>query len=190
MLFRSIMKAEKQDVGISVAAVNLLGALAIFLLPALAVRLGLGMDSSALLLGGTVQAVGQTVAAGLRMGEPVAKLAIVVKMGRVLLLGVVALVLSLSYKREEAYRFPIPSFIILFLAAVTLVNLVGLPDGVLVIIGGIKKVLFYPAMAAIGMGIHIKSIGRLGLPSIGMAALIFGMNIVFVFLVLYAHSFL
>lgn len=178
-----IMKAERQDVGISVAAVNLLGALAIFVLPALAVRIGLGSDASALLLGGTVQAVGQTVAAGLRMGDSIAKLATVVKMGRVLLLGVVALVLTQIYKEEGSRRFPVPLFIVAFLAAVLVVNLAGLPAGVLAVIGEIKDVLFFPAMAAIGMGIRLKSVGRLGLPSVGIAAILFGMNILFVVLV-------
>lgn len=178
-----LLEAEKEDVGISVAVINLIGAGAIFFLPFLAGVLKLDQGASALLIGGTVQAVGQTLAAALQLGGDTGKLAIVVKMGRVLMLGFVLLFISMAAGRKKSSGFPLPPFIVAFLATALAVNLLPLPSPFIDIAAHLKKALLYPAMAAIGMGIDLKSIRRFGPAALAIALGIFAWNIALVLLI-------
>ncbi len=196
-----VIGAEKEELGISVAVINLLGAAAIFLLPLAAGLIGLTAPQSALLLGGTIQAVGQTVAAALVMGDEVASLAILVKMGRVLMLGVVVIFLTAlgrqrlfgeapvsqrasveggSKQKESKKSFPVPPFIIGFLLAAVGVNLLPIPDGLLGLLDSVKKWMLYLAMAGIGTGIRFATIRRFGLRALGAGAAIFLVNLLLV----------
>ncbi|ORC34153.1 hypothetical protein B4O97_13825 [Marispirochaeta aestuarii] len=175
-----LMKAKQEEIGISIGIVNLLGAVAIFLLPFLARILDLDSTQSGLLVGGTVQAVGQTLATGLRMGEEVARTAIVIKMGRVLLLGVVLIALSIAFRREKSGGFPVPTFIVAFLVCALAVNILPVPQALLSLIGSVKTVLLLCAMAAIGMSIEFSSLTRHGVLALSVGAGIFAINIALV----------
>jgi len=175
-----VIDAGKDEVGISIAVVNLMGAIGIFLIPAIALLLGLDVPESGLLIGGTLQAVGQTVATGLRMGDEVARLATMVKMGRVLLLGAVLILLSISYRKRSAGRFPVPPFIVAFVLLAVLVNLLPVPESLLSAARGLQEVFLLAAVAAIGLGIEIKSITRYGLSAFLLSGVIFGLNILLV----------
>ena len=153
-----LMEAKQEEIGISIGIVNLLGAVAIFLLPFLARILDLDSTQSGLLVGGTVQAVGQTLATGLRMGEEVARTAIVIKMGRVLLLGVVLIALSIAFRSEKSGGFPVPTFIVAFLVCTLAVNILPLPRYFLSLVESLKTALLLCAMAAIGMSIEFSSL--------------------------------
>ena len=175
-----VIDAGKDDVGISIAVVNLMGAIGIFLIPAIALLLGLEASESGLLIGGTLQAVGQTVATGLRMGDEVARLATMVKMGRVLLLGAVLILLSISYRKKSAGRFPVPPFIVAFVLLAVLVNVLPVPESVLTAAGELQDVLLLAAVAAIGLGIEIRSIARYGVAAFLLSGIIFAVNILLV----------
>ncbi len=179
-----LIDADTDDVGISVGVVNLLGAFGIFLLPMLAGILKLKDPQTGLLIGGTIQAVGQTVATGLRMGDHIAGLAIVVKMGRVLLLGVVLIALSLVFRKKNAKGFPVPPFILAFLACALAVNLLPIPESVLSWINLVKKIFLMCAMAGIGMGIKLKTLRTHGAAALLVGSAIFAVNIAYVLLVI------
>ncbi|WP_319559065.1 putative sulfate exporter family transporter [Marispirochaeta sp.] len=175
-----LIEARQEEIGISIGIVNLLGAIAIFLLPFLARILKLDTVQSSLLIGGTVQAVGQTLATGLRMGEEIARLAVIVKMGRVLLLGAVLIALSLTFRTRNSGGFPIPPFIVAFVIFALTVNVFPLSPGLLSVIGTIKTALLLCAMAAIGMSIEFRSLARHGILALSAGAAIFSMNIALV----------
>jgi uncharacterized integral membrane protein (TIGR00698 family) len=175
-----LLGANREDVGISIAVINLLGALGIFLVPSIALLLNLGIPQSGILIGGTLQAVGQTVAAGLRMGEEVAGLSTLVKMGRVLMLGLVLIGIPFFIKSETKGRFPFPPFIAGFFLCALLMNLVPVPPSLLMVINEVKKALLLCAMVAIGMGIKIKSLAGFGPLALAAGAGMFMLNILFV----------
>ena len=177
-----VIKAEDDEIGVSVGVVNFLGAAGIFILPALAGYAGLSPTESGMLLGGTLQAMGQTVAAGLRMGPEIAKIAAVIKMARVLLLGVVLIGLSLAFRKEKQGGFPVPSFIIAFILAALAVNLIQIPPQVLKVILSIKSWLLLTAMAAIGLSIDIRDVYRNGAAALTIGASIFAVTISLFFL--------
>ena len=84
---KGVVKAKGDEVGISVAVVNLLGTVGIFLIPFVASYILKFQDTqSGILVGNTLQAVGQVVAGGFSISDTAGQSATIVKMGRVLIL--------------------------------------------------------------------------------------------------------
>ncbi len=173
---RLAIDANEEDTGISISVVNLLGTLGIFFIPALAGFLQLAEADSGLLIGGSLQAVGQVVAAGFSVGAGVGSIALVVKMGRVLMLGpMVILLANLTRRKEGGTRRPgarIPRFIIGFFALSLLASFAILPEPIIEIVRTSGKFLLILAMAGIGLRIQFRTLYRSGL-----GALLFGMVI-------------
>ena len=79
-----VIKAEESDTGISIGVVNFLGTIGIFILPALAIKVLHFADLQAsTLIGGSLQAVGQVVAAGFSVSDNVGEIATIIKMARI-----------------------------------------------------------------------------------------------------------
>ncbi len=117
-----IIGAEKEDVGLSVAIVNFLGTIGIFLLPFITnIVLGFGDLKSGLAIGNTLQAVGQVVAAGFSISPDAGHIATIVKMTRILMLFPLVLVLLFIFKEKikgdkQKFQLPkMPVFIIGFI---------------------------------------------------------------------------
>jgi uncharacterized integral membrane protein (TIGR00698 family) len=72
------VKAEKNEVAVAVAAVNLMGTIGLFTLPILAGFLSLPEQKTAYLIGGSLQAIGQVVASGFYVCAPVGQSAVVI----------------------------------------------------------------------------------------------------------------
>lgn len=169
--------AEEADTGISISVVNLLGTLGIFLIPFVIRILSLSDLQGGLLVGGTLQAFGQVVAAGFSVNDEVGNIATVVKMGRVLMLGPVVVLIgtwmqskiNLAKGEKSKARVKIPRFILGFFVMSIIASLNILPANILLIITTLGKYLLVVAMAGIGMRIHLKTLFRSG-----FGALLFG----------------
>lgn len=161
------LNSDEKDTGLAISVVNLLGTLGIFLLPTIVQLLGFETTESGLLIGGTLQAVGQVVAAGFALGDDVGSVATVVKMGRVLMLGpVVILLFTLMNRRQSGGNTPspisIPWFIVGF-AVLSVISSIGLFSNEMIDfikVGG--KYLLVIAMAGVGMRIHFLTLYRAG----------------------------
>ena len=183
-----IIGVKKEDVGLSVAIVNFLGTIGIFLLPAIStVYLKFNNIDSGMLIGNTLQAIGQVVAAGFSIDEVTGQTATIVKMGRILMLTPVVFVLILVFSRKNKDAFDggktkkiqIPLFIIGF----TLFSLVPtfglLPEEYIETISKISYYALIIAMAGIGLKITFASILRDGRSAMLMGSAIFLIQIVF-----------
>lgn len=168
--------AREEDIGISISVVNLLGTVGIFALPALVALLGFADIDGGLLIGGTLQAVGQVVAAGFSINEQVGGVATVTKMGRVLMLAPVVIVVSslVSRKSREGGgsgpRVQVPLFIVGFFVFSLLASLNVLPSLAVNWIATIGDFLLVLAMVGIGMRIQFQALFRSG-----PKALLFGL---------------
>ncbi|MBI9104668.1 MAG: putative sulfate exporter family transporter [Spirochaetales bacterium] len=101
---QSIVKADDEKVGLSIAVINFLGTLGI-LLPALVIGIPFLNDvNSGVLIGNTLQAIGQVSAAGFSIGEETGQIATLEKMGRILRIMPVALGLSLFRKKDGGIK--------------------------------------------------------------------------------------
>ena len=178
-----VIKADKHFIGISVAIVNLLGTLGIFLVPFVALSFGLNEIDAGILVGNTLQAVGQVTAGGFSIGDTAGVSATTVKMGRILLLTPLVLILIYIFhaknSEENTKGATIPLFIVGFIAF-SLISSFGLvSDEIKHIIASISHIFLLIAMSAVGLKIHFKSIKSDGKLALKIASIVFIIQIVF-----------
>ena len=183
-----VAKVQSNDIGISIALVNLMGTIGIFLAPFLAHFLGFTDIQAGIFTGNTLQAVGQAVAAGFSISDEAGHYATVVKMGRVLLLVPLVLILIYVAKKErqkdgEAIegkaKVGVPSFIIWFVAFSVVASLGWLPKEVETLIGTISHYITLIAMSAIGLMIHFGTIMKTAGTAFKVSSLLFALQLIF-----------
>lgn len=190
-----IIGADEEEVGLSVAIVNFLGAIGIFLLPFLGiVVLGFTDLEAGVLIGNTLQAVGQVTAAGFAVGEIAGQTATVIKMGRILMLTPLILILLAAYpqrdstsptQKQSIRAVKIPLFIIGFILFSLVATFGLLPDTALEILSTMSEYALIIAMAAIGLKITFASILRSGRFALLLGSVVFLVQIVFSASVIY-----
>jgi uncharacterized integral membrane protein (TIGR00698 family) len=160
---------DDEDTGMAVALVTLCGSLAILLLPALRVPLGLDVTAFGSWVGASVHDVGQTVATASRVPGALTA-AVVVKLTRVVLLApLVAGVAVAARRRGRAAavgggRRPalVPLFVVGFLAAIAVASS-GAPSAALLSVGHrVQEVLLPAALVGLGTGISLTTLRRTG----------------------------
>ena len=183
-----IVKADNKDKGISITIVNLTGTALMVLLPVLgAVLYGSDTLRTSALIGGTVQSVGQVVAAAKLVNDDVVTLATVFKLMRVLLIIGVAVLygrmnmnegesLFTRKKRAEitaseesgasttpaAVSYGVPWFLTGFVVFFLIRSFIGVPDSVLAASKAISTQFEVAALAAIGMRVKFADIIKEG----------------------------
>jgi uncharacterized integral membrane protein (TIGR00698 family) len=185
-----ILKADNKEKGISITIVNLTGTALMISLPLLGAFL-YGSDTlrTSALIGGTVQSVGQVVAAAKLVNDEVVTLATVFKLMRVLLIIGVAILygrmnmnageaLFTRKKRAEvtaveaadeagtpaspAASYGVPWFLTGFVVFFLIRSFIGVPDSVLGASKAISTQFEVAALAAIGMRVKFADIIKEG----------------------------
>jgi uncharacterized integral membrane protein (TIGR00698 family) len=172
-----IIGAKADDIASSIAFTAVLGVVVVLGLPLLVPVLDLSLTQYGTLAGLTVYAVPQVLAATLPIGELSNQVGTIVKLVRVLMLGPVVLGLSLLMGRMRseddvangvARRWPpwremVPWFIIGFLLFALLRSLGLIPRDLIQPLRTIAAVLTTIAMAALGLGVDVRALGKAGL---------------------------
>lgn len=164
-----VIGAESEDVASSIAFTAILGVIVVLSLPLLIPVLHLSQTQYGVLAGLTVYAVPQVLAATLPIGGASMQIGTLVKLVRVLMLGPIVLLLSLLAHRmesrgEESFspqRF-VPWFIIGFLSLAAFRSWGLIPEQVLRFVIPTAAWLTVMAMAALGLGVDLKVLGRVG----------------------------
>ena len=181
-----VAKVKSDDVAISIALVNLMGTVGIFLAPALAYMLGFNDFDAGVFVGNTLQAVGQVVAGGFSISPEAGMNATVVKMGRVLLLAPLVFILIYIAKKEseknaeennEKAKVGFPSFIIWFLFFVVLASFEVLPKSVEAVISATSHYVSLIAMSAIGLMINFNTIKESASTAFKVSTILFAMQL-------------
>ncbi len=179
-----VIGADAEDIAASIAFTAVLGVLVVLLLPLLVPVLLLSLTQYGVMAGLTVYAVPQVLAATLPIGALSNQVGTVVKLVRVLMLGPVVFVLSLlaARLREETDEPPphitagdrpkagmpsihhlLPWFIVGFLVVLTIRSLGLIPVPLLAPINNVAAVLTTISMAALGLGVDVRTVARAGL---------------------------
>jgi uncharacterized integral membrane protein (TIGR00698 family) len=170
-----VIGAKPADIASSIAFTAVLGVVVVLTLPLLVPVLGLSLTQYGTLAGLTVYAVPQVLAATLPIGALSNQVGTVVKLVRVLLLGPVVLVLSLAAsrlrgeaERNGARRWPplkelVPWFIVGFLLLAVLRSVGLIPSNAVEPVRTVAAVLTTIAMAALGLGVDVRTVARAGL---------------------------
>lgn len=177
-----VIGADSDEVASSIAFTAVLGVVVVLVLPLLGAVLGMTELAYGALAGLTVYAVPQVLAATVPVGQAAAQIGTLVKLIRVLMLGPVCLALSLvsgklreepepegqitAGDRRRARRPPlhqlVPWFIIGFLVMVGLRSLDVIPIRALTPIGETAMILTVIAMAALGLGVDVRTVSKAG----------------------------
>ena len=185
-----VIQAKEKDMGVSVALVNGMGSIWMFIFPLLLINTDwFDVHAASQFIGATLQAVGHVSGAGFAISEQVGQLATMVKLGRVILLGPLLLILSLAFGRWGQSRFPLPWFIVVFFVLMTLRSFFDLPVGLVDSVGLISKFLLAFAMACVGWRIQWADIKASGLSAVSLTLSISLTQIILVGAVIYWLNF-
>jgi uncharacterized integral membrane protein (TIGR00698 family) len=170
-----VIEAEQEHVASSIAFTAILGVLVVLGLPFLMRPLGLSFYQYGVLAGLSVYAVPQVLAATFPVSALSGQVGTLVKLVRVLMLGPVVLFLALWHRRARAdvgtlRRFSltrvVPWFIIGFLVLAGLRSAGVLPPAVAQPTRTLSAWLTIAAMAALGLGVDLRAVARVGNPVI------------------------
>ena len=173
-----VVGADGKDVAASIAFTAVLGVAVVLLLPLLVPVLGLSLGQYGVLAGLTVYAVPQVLAATAPVGALSVQVGTLVKLVRVLMLGPVVVALSLLAPRLRGdgavgARPPlhrlVPWFILGFLGLAGLRSLGLLPEVLLAPAAAAAGALTTLSMAALGLGVDLRSVARSGPRVVGAA---------------------
>jgi len=180
-----VIGADGDDVASSIAFTAVLGVVVVLILPPIGSLLGMTQFAYGALAGLTVYAVPQVIAATAPVGASAVQVGTLVKLIRVLMLGPVCLALSLvAPKLREETEEPasnvttgdrpapgrpaihqlVPWFIIGFLAMVALRSANLIPPAALAPIGTTATIFTVISMAALGLGVDVRTVSKAGLP--------------------------
>jgi len=177
------VRTQPYKTAVAVATVVIFGTIAMFVYP-IAYRsglLGLSPEEMGIYAGSTLHEVAHAVGAGNAMGEDIAKVAIIVKMIRVMLLVPVLLILGYWVARRASKsntdggkgKVSIPWFAVGFLAVIGFNSFNLLPQAVVDVINYIDTFLLTMAMAALGAETSIDKFKKAGAKPFVLAAILF-----------------
>jgi uncharacterized integral membrane protein (TIGR00698 family) len=168
-----VIHAEREHVASSIAFTAILGVVVVVGLPFLIAPLGLSFYQYGVLAGLTVYAVPQVLAAAFPVSALSGQVGTLVKLVRVLMLGPVVLFFALRHRGETAHlrtRFSltryVPWFIIGFLVLAGLRSAGALGSRWADDARALSTWLTVAAMAALGLGVDVRVVRRVGRPVI------------------------
>lgn len=175
-----VTRSKDEDVATAITLVTLYGSLAMVTLPLLQSSLGLDDHQFGLWVGGSVHEVAQVVAAGAVAGEIALVTAVVVKLGRVVLLAPLVAAVGLAHRDTSmdeaagkgATRRPpiVPLFVMGFGVAVVARSTGMVPDSAAGTANTITTILLAAAMFGLGTGVHLPTLARSGGRALALGA--------------------
>ena len=164
-----VIDAERKDVAASIALTAVLGVVVVLGLPLLMIPLHYSQYQYGVLAGLTVYAVPQVLAAAFAVSQLSGQVATAVKLARVLMLGPVVVGFSLLRKRGAAASHavtkrpsPVPAFVVGFAVLAALRSFHVIPDDVAAAAKLVAGWLTIAAMAALGLGVDLHSVRKVG----------------------------
>jgi uncharacterized integral membrane protein (TIGR00698 family) len=167
----AVTKARDQDVGYAVAAVSLLGSVAMIVYPLLYGVLHLDLRTYSLWAGSSVHEVAQVVAAAFQVDPAAGQIAVPVKLARVALLAPLVLTLGwLRFRREGdaarasfRWRQIFPLFMVGFIALVALNSAVAIPAHWRGVVAQVTTFLLTMSLGAIGLETSVRDLRHQGI---------------------------
>ena len=174
----SVIGADGDEVASSIAFTAVLGVVVVLILPLIGAMLGMTQLGYGALAGLTVYAVPQVLAAAAPAGAKAVQMGTLVKLTRVVMLGPVCVGLSAFSKKLQAdeqscrsvprhrpaFHQLVPWFIIGFLGMVVLRSANLIPAPLLPPMAQAATILTVISMAALGLGVDIRTVSKAGRP--------------------------
>ncbi len=155
-----ILKARADQVGVALAIVFLLNALALFTFPAIGHWLEMTQTQFGVWVSLAIHDTSSVVATAQIYGDEAASVATTVKLGRTLWLIPLVVVVSLQQK-ETGNRIQLPVFVLLFVIASVLGSVIALPAYLPGAAGWLSKSLLVGALFFVGTEITRDTVQRI-----------------------------
>ena len=180
-----IINAKDEEIGISIAIINGLGAICIFVMPFFLLNIFTQFTNQdyGFIIGSSIQAFGQVTATGYLLNQEVGEYATIIKMIRIVMLGPFLIILNLIFKSgksENRKLIYLPKFILGFAILSILVSLNIIPESLIILLKKISKIFLTIAMAGIGLKISFNSIFKFGIKPFIVALLSFMLQTLFI----------
>jgi uncharacterized integral membrane protein (TIGR00698 family) len=167
----AVTKARDQDVGYAVAAVSLLGSVAMIVYPLLYGVLHLDLRTYSLWAGSSVHEVAQVVAAAFQVDPAAGQIAVPVKLARVALLAPLVLTLGWLRLRREGdaarasfrWRQIFPLFMVGFIFLVALNSAIAIPAHWRGVVAQVTTFLLTMSLGAIGLETSVRDLRHQGI---------------------------
>ena len=168
-----VIGASTDDIASSISFTAVLGVIVVLGLPLLIPLLHLSETQYGILAGMTVYAVPQVLAATVPAGLLSTQIGTLVKLIRVMMLGPVVACIAVSapslrgdrtagVSKTNSFFTTVPWFIVAFFALAALRSLSLTPEGVVFPLQRAAGILTVMSMAALGLGVDLRVIGRVG----------------------------
>lgn len=169
-----VVDADEEETITAIALVVVFGTLMILAVPLLTDLFGLSDRDGGLWAGASIHEVAQVVAAGGAIGGGALTVAVLVKLGRVLMLAPVLMAIGLMQRRQMSVRDDddrttaakrpplVPLFVVVFIVFVAIRSTGILPDGLLSVAKTCETALLTAAMFALGAGVHLATMKKVG----------------------------
>ncbi|MED5347623.1 MAG: putative sulfate exporter family transporter [Pseudomonadota bacterium] len=162
-----IIQAKPHNVGVAMALVFLLNAVALLTFPYIGQVLELSQQDFGAWVALAIHDTSSVVATAAIYGDEAAVVATTVKLGRTLWLIPLAFAVSLIYRSSEA-RLRVPGFILLFILAAGLGSVVPMGDDLLTGISVVSKTLLVVALGMIGLEIDRSTLSQVSWRSVAL----------------------
>lgn len=157
-----------RSVVFTIVGITAMSTAAMIVYPMFANWLGLDERQTGFFLGATIHDVAQVVGAGYGVSDYAGDNATVVKLFRVAMLAPIVFVLALMLVRKNkgqgaAMRFPIPPFLLVFIALVVMNTMNWLPALMVNVLADLSRWSLVFAIAAIGMRTQLNKLKEVGM---------------------------
>lgn len=164
---RPLTKSEEEEVAYAVGVVTLFGTLSMVLYPTVGAVLGLSSELFGWWAGSAIHDVAQVVATATMRGDAALETAVIVKLGRVALLGPILVILSLQMRRggggaSVGVARAVPLFVVGFVLAVVVRSMDLFSADLLDFLDQARKALLTAAMVGIGALVKFRRLASMG----------------------------
>lgn len=176
----SVSKSQ-EDTGLAMAVVNLYGALGMLVMPWLFQFLPITHQDAGFIIGASLHSVANVAGAAFSLDQAVGETALTIKLARVAMLSPGLIFMNWLLNRNESGNkglWQLPWYMYGFLIITLLVSFVEMPAPVLKGAEFLGKLSLTIALAAVGMGIHLKSIVSAGKIGMGFGLVIFVIQLI------------
>lgn len=161
---------DKEEVGISIAVVNLLGTLGMVTIPFILPTLGLTEQDQGLFIGASLHSLGNVAGAGFAAGTEVGETAVTIKLARIALLSPALIIINLFINKGKQNNWKkilqLPWYLLGFILISIVASATNIPADALSFLGDTAKFLLTIAMVAIGLKMSFSTLltsGKKGL---------------------------
>ena len=164
---KPLTKAEEEEVAYAVGVVTLFGTLSMACYPVIGAIANLAPETFGWWAGSAIHDVAQVVATATMRGDEALETAVVIKLGRVALLGPILVFVSMKTRgRVDSERSAavkaIPLFVVGFMLAVVARSFEILPIGTLELLDDMRKIFLTAAMVGVGALVKLRSLVSMG----------------------------